>query len=219
MPTSFQEIFDKALADYREQIGVDLDQHTFIDELQGRDSPDDVLKLIEEKANAFKVYRDGNRKLINFLSPIVHFIHVLSGVVGDAAPSVSSINGMKWVSFSSYTVRLPGAIQTIKGDLCWRKCPNHGACLLILLSTYIQFFMIPDQAADGVSSSYDALVESFERIANSPKRLRIYTDIPMTPSMKDISIKIMAELLSVFALATKQIKQGRFSELLVIINT
>ena len=219
MPASFQEIFDKALADYREQIGVDLDQHPFIDELQGRDSPDDVLKLLEEKANAFEFYRDGNRKLINFLSPIVHFIHVLSGVLGDAAPSVSSINGMKWVSVSSYPVRLPGAIQTIKGDLCWRKCSNHGACLLILLSTYIQFFMIPDQAADGVSSSYDALVELFECIANFLKRLRIYTDIPMTPSMKDISIKIMAELLSVFALATKQIKQGRFSELLVIINT
>ena len=34
--------------------------------------------------------------------------------------------------------------------------------------------------------------------------------------MTDISVKIMAELLSVFALATKQIKQGRFSEWIVI---
>ena len=36
--------------------------------------------------------------------------------------------------------------------------------------------------------------------------------------MTDISVKIMAELLSVFALATKQIKQGRFSEWIVIFN-
>jgi hypothetical protein len=52
---SFQAILDKALADYCEQIGVELDKHPFADELRGRDSPDDVLKLLEDKANAFKV--------------------------------------------------------------------------------------------------------------------------------------------------------------------
>jgi hypothetical protein len=94
MPSSFQEILDKALADYLEQIGVtvELDKHPFIDQLRGRDSPDDVLKLLEEKANAFKVYRDGNRKLINGLSPVVQVIHLLSGVLGQA---VSSINGVR----------------------------------------------------------------------------------------------------------------------------
>ena len=92
MPTSFEEILDKAVADYREQVGIELDRHPFIDELRGRDSPDDVLKLLEEKANAFKVYRDGNRKLINWLSPVVRVIHVLSGVLGEAA-CVSLING------------------------------------------------------------------------------------------------------------------------------
>ena len=92
MSASFQEILDKALADYREQIGVELDKHPFIDELRGRDSPDDVLRLLEEKAKAFKVYRDGNRKLINWLSPVLQVIHVLSGVLGEA---VSAINGMR----------------------------------------------------------------------------------------------------------------------------
>ena len=85
MPTSFEEILDKAVADYREQVGIELDRHPFIDELRGRDSPNDVLKLLKEKANAFKVYRDGNRKLINWLSPVVQVIHVLSGVLGEAA--------------------------------------------------------------------------------------------------------------------------------------
>jgi hypothetical protein len=72
------------------------------------------------------------------------------------------------------------------------------------------------QAADGVSSSYDALVDLFECVGNFLKRLRIYTDVPMSPSMTDIIVKIMVELLSVFALATKQIKQGRFSKWIVI---
>jgi hypothetical protein len=39
----------------------------------------------------------------------------------------------------------------------------------------------------------------------------IYTEIPPTPAMTEMVIKIMVELLSVLALATKQINQGRFS--------
>ena len=81
--TSFQAIFDKALTDYCEQSGVQLDKHPFIDELRGIDSPDNVLKLLEDKANAFKVFRDGNRKLINWLSPVVQVVHALSGVLGQ----------------------------------------------------------------------------------------------------------------------------------------
>ena len=88
---SFQVILDKALADYCEQIGVQLDKHPFTNELRGRDSPDNVLKLLEDKANAFKVYRDGNRKLIDWLSPVVQVVHALSGALGQA---VSLMNRM-----------------------------------------------------------------------------------------------------------------------------
>ena len=90
--------------------------------------------------------------------------------------------------------------------------------ILYLRTVFYDLYNL-DQAADGVSSSYDALVELFECIANFLRRLRIYTDLPLTTSMTDIIVKIMAELLSVFALATKQIKQGRFSEWIVIFNT
>jgi hypothetical protein len=82
--TSFQKILDKALDEYREQIGIELDKHPFTDELRGRGSPDDILKLFEDKANAFKAFRDGNRKLINWLSPVVRVISTLSGVLGQA---------------------------------------------------------------------------------------------------------------------------------------
>ena len=72
------------------------------------------------------------------------------------------------------------------------------------------------QAAGGVSSSYDALVDLFEIVGSFLKRLRIYTDIPLTPLMTEMSVKIMVELLSVLALATKQIKQGRFSKRIIV---
>ena len=51
---SFQAILDKAFDDYSEQIGVELNKHPFADELQDRGSPDDIIKLLEAKANAFK---------------------------------------------------------------------------------------------------------------------------------------------------------------------
>jgi len=44
------------------------------------------------------------------------------------------------------------------------------------------------------------------------KRLDIYTSTNLTPIMTDIIVKIMVELLSVLALATKQITQKRFSK-------
>ena len=71
------------------------------------------------------------------------------------------------------------------------------------------------QAASGVTSSYDALLDLFECLGNFVKRLEIYTTIPPTPIMTDIIIKIIIELLSVLALATKQVKQGRFSKCVV----
>jgi hypothetical protein len=62
------------------------------------------------------------------------------------------------------------------------------------------------QAADGVTLSYDALLELFECLASFLKRLEIYTTIPPTPILTEAIAKIMVELLSVLALASKQIK-------------
>jgi hypothetical protein len=42
--------------------------------------------------------------------------------------------------------------------------------------------------------------------------MEIYTTIPPTPILTEVIVKIMVELLSVLALASKQINQGRFSK-------
>ena len=44
------------------------------------------------------------------------------------------------------------------------------------------------------------------------KHLDLYTRIPPTLAMDEIVVKIMVELLSTLALATKEVKQGRSSE-------
>ena len=69
-----------------------------------------------------------------------------------------------------------------------------------------------NQAAKGVTASYDALVEFLESIEHFLSRLNIYTQISPTPAMDEIMDKILVELFSMFALATKELKKGRSSE-------
>jgi len=64
-----------------------------------------------------------------------------------------------------------------------------------------------------VRESYDALVELFDCIENFLRRLDIYTKMQPTPAMTETIFQIAVELLSVLAIATKQINQGRLSEL------
>ena len=64
-----------------------------------------------------------------------------------------------------------------------------------------------------MSTAQEALIDIFERVENFFKRLEIYTGVPPTAAMTDINAKIMAEVLNILAISTKEIKQGRISEL------
>jgi hypothetical protein len=68
------------------------------------------------------------------------------------------------------------------------------------------------QAFNGVSADLGALVDLLESIEHFLKRLDIYTKVLPTPAMTEIVVRIMVELLSTLALATKHVKQGRPSE-------
>ena len=63
-----------------------------------------------------------------------------------------------------------------------------------------------------VRASQDTLTDIFERMENFFKRLETYTEVPPTPEMMDIIMKIMVEVLCIFGIATKEVKQGRTSK-------
>ncbi|KAH9025261.1 hypothetical protein EDB83DRAFT_2657882 [Lactarius deliciosus] len=63
-------------------------------------------------------------------------------------------------------------------------------------------------AAKDVDANQVALVDLFERMENFLKRLEFYTEVPPTDAMTDIIVKIMVEVLNIFAIATKEMKQG-----------
>ena len=64
----------------------------------------------------------------------------------------------------------------------------------------------------GVIDDHNALADLFESIGHFLNRLEIYTEIPPTEAMNDTIVKILIELLSTLAAATKETKQGKFSE-------
>ena len=94
-----------------------------------------------------------------------------------------------------------------------------GAGVLLSVSTFpvkdvimvFQSDILRSQAAKDVMGSQNTLADVFQRIENFFKRLETYTEVPPTTAMTDIIVKIMVEVLNIFALSTKEIKQGRAS--------
>jgi hypothetical protein len=57
------------------------------------------------------------------------------------------------------------------------------------------------------------------RIERFFRRLEIYTSITPTRAMSDIIVEIMVEVLTILAIATKEVRRGRMSELMWYIFT
>jgi len=63
-----------------------------------------------------------------------------------------------------------------------------------------------------VSASHDALAELFEHIEKYFKRLDVYMQLSMTSEMAEVFVKMMAEVLSILSIATKEVNRKRASE-------
>jgi hypothetical protein len=70
------------------------------------------------------------------------------------------------------------------------------------------------QAAKDASASRDKLIDLFNRVEHFFRRLEIYTSITPTTPMTDMIVEIMVEVLAILAIATKEVKRGRLSELM-----
>ena len=206
--SDIQLIIDDALADYAKITGMELSDYPFAAALEQSNSPEDILQLLQGRERAFKEYRDGDRRLISCLSPTVKVLQACSGIMGEAASLVSHTTSHSSVLLTSpRQIPFPPTNVLFAGiDALLNVRPLNISSNMFPINVWVC------QAASGVSSSYDALLDLFECLGNLLKRLEIYTTIPPLPIMTDIVLKIMVELLSVLALATKQVKQGRFSK-------
>jgi hypothetical protein len=208
--SSFQPILDAALVNYREQTKVDLTKHPSAEKIQNCSSLDDILQLLLERESAFNVYRDKHRKLIDSLRPIVQVVHAFSSICAEAAGLVRDQHSILFVCAYSY-VSLQTPFQPTKAIFVGIDVLLSVRVTLLPVGLLCPIYLC--QAAVGVGESYDALDDLFERVANFLTRFHVYTEkIPQSPTMSNIMVKIMTEVLSVLALATKHINQGRFSK-------
>jgi hypothetical protein len=102
------------------------------------------------------------------------------------------------------------APSTCEGDTHRPRYPTLCMCLSFVLSAHLRDIQTY-QTVEGVLDDYDTLADLLESVEHFLNRLDIYTKIPPTVSMTEMIIKILVELLSVLALATKQLQQGKLS--------
>ena len=99
-----------------------------------------------------------------------------------------------------------------------------GAGVLLQVGNLIADALQPEldtevcQAAKDVSAAQEALIDIFEQIDNFFQRLETYTEVRPSAAMTDIIAKIMVEVLNVLGIATKEIRQGRTSNLSISLN-
>jgi hypothetical protein len=63
-------------------------------------------------------------------------------------------------------------------------------------------------AAKDVEASHDTLADLFENVESFFKRLESYTALQPTNAMTEIIVKIMVEVLNIFAITTKEMRRG-----------
>lgn len=67
-----------------------------------------------------------------------------------------------------------------------------------------------------MESSDDVLVDVLDAVDRFFRHLDMYTQIPHSPALDEMVVKIVLELLSVLELATKRLTQGRLSEPILV---
>ena len=77
------------------------------------------------------------------------------------------------------------------------------------------FYTSASQAAKDDSSGRDKLIDVFDRIEHFFRRLETYISIKPSMAMTNMIVGIMVEVLNILALATKEVRRERLSELML----
>jgi hypothetical protein len=84
-------------------------------------------------------------------------------------------------------------------------------CTHVPLSLRTGNIISTSQAVRDVRASHSFIINIFERMECFFLRLETYIEVQPTTEMRDIIIKIIVEVLSILAIATKEINQYRIS--------
>jgi STAND-like protein len=116
--SNVQSIIEVALADYTKITGTDLSKTPFAAALERSNSPDAILQLLNEREKSFEEYRDGNRRLINCLTPAVTILQAFSGILGAVSQVSHTCHS---VTPTLLTVTPSDPLSTSKRIVCWYR--------------------------------------------------------------------------------------------------
>ncbi|KAH9061945.1 hypothetical protein EDB87DRAFT_1821506, partial [Lactarius vividus] len=83
--SDLKAILDSALSEYKRETGKQLLDHPLAAELQRCDSVDAVLAIFQGQAEAFQQFRDGDQRLMKWISPVVDVLFTFSGTLSEIA--------------------------------------------------------------------------------------------------------------------------------------
>ena len=87
-PSNFKSILDAALSEYKKKTGKELLDHPLATEVQRCKSVDAILAILQGQAREFQRFRDGDQRLMKWISPVVDVLYKFSGTLGGAAGTV-----------------------------------------------------------------------------------------------------------------------------------
>jgi hypothetical protein len=203
--SNFRTIFVAALEKYREKTKADLLTHPLAAQLQSCNSSGDILAVLHDKVSEFDKSRTQNERLSSWLNPTINVLYAFSATLGGGVGLVRLDQSNLPTSRTSLFSQIFSPANVISAGV--------GVLLLvsILISLGKDFHTDVCQAAKDVNASEEMLADLFERIENFFRRLECYAEVLPTNAMTDIIVKIMVEVLNIFAIATKEMKQGRAS--------
>ena len=207
--SNFVSIFNAAFEKYKQKTKSDLASHPLLPALQSCDSPEAILIVLREQIPAFGQSQNADDRLTKWVTPTVHVLYSFSDTLGQGIGLVNIKVFPREESCSDiYFQAFPPASVVFAAISVLLSVSIFPVSLCNLLDTRVS------QAAKDASTSQEKLIEIFNRIEHFFHRLEIYTGITPTMAMTDIVIEIMVEVLSILAIATKEVKRGRLSELM-----
>ena len=94
------------------------------------------------------------------------------------------------------------------------SCSAYLSCHLQLAHSSDEIWAL--QVAKNDAANRDPLVDLFCYVDSVLKRLKICPEVSVIPGVTQILVKIMSQLVFVFAIATKEVKDGPLSESVLI---
>ena len=88
--SNFQSIFDASLQAYENKTKNKLLDHPLVAQLQSCKSPNAVLLVLQDLAQQFDQRRTTDKRLNNWLNPIVNVLYTFSATLGEGVGMVKS---------------------------------------------------------------------------------------------------------------------------------